>query len=169
MDTKTLEIFKQVVDMNNKLIEMGYKITPMCFIIDKKGALSIIAMPFSNDKEKEKCRLVIMKMISLSDLKAYIFVSDTNMTLMDQTGKKENTVQEVCIRTLYSVDEIVRDWVIHDGSKIIGQFDTKSFDDPQAKFSDMWNFWGSPIELEDEEKMNKEYYEFKRTHRELYK
>lgn len=167
METKIKKLFKDLCEMNTKLIKIGQKIVPMCFIIDKKYKISMIAMPFENDEQKEKSRLVIMKMIALSDLKAYIFMSDTNMTTMDNKGKK-GTVQEVAIRTLYTKDEVIRDWIIHDFDKITGQFDTSMFD-KTAKYSDNWNFWGSKIENEDMEKINEAYFEFKKNNKGLYR
>lgn len=169
METKIKKIFKDLCKVNTKFIEAGQKIIPMCFILDKKDKMSMIAMPFENNEQKEKCRLIIMKMIALSDLKAYIFMSDTNMTLMDVKDKNKNTVQEVAIRTLYTKDEVIRDWIIHDYNKIIGKFDVSMFDKPNAKYSDNWNFWGSKIENEDTEKINKAYFEFKKNNKGLYR
>lgn len=169
MEQKLIEVFKEICNYNDEIIKTQ-EVTPMIFIIEKDFTMKFVAIPFKDVNEKEMLRAKIMKMIAESNLLAYIAVLDAHMTKMSKKPNDVPEVQEICMRTLYTKDEIVRDWVIHKGKKFIEKFDTSFLDKSENKQQDQWNFWNRTEDVSKEEaKMNKDYFEFRKSNPSLYK
>lgn len=136
MNKKLIKIFKNICKTNNQIIAREKKsFTPVCVIIDKKYDLEIIGLIFKTGEQKRVMRELLLKRIAEQEVKGYITVLDTKMTIHDDNGF--HSPQDASVRTLYTPNEEFREITIYEDGKIIKKINPKC-----DRIIDEWNLWG---------------------------
>lgn len=167
MERKLLSIFKEICEINDKIIEKQ-EVQPMCFLISKKYKLTPVLFSFKNQEEKQILRGKIKKLLLELNLKGYILIMDAKMTMFDKTKKKAE-VTDVILRNLYTAKEVRREWVTYKNKKIVSK-KKMPIDRRDKKFSmqDEWDLWGVGVDSKGFKKEGFDYHHFKMANKKLY-
>jgi len=160
---KLKKLFESMSKGNDKIIESGQDVQPICFILNEDNSTEAIIMKFKNSQEKTIVRNKLFKHISQRKVIGYFLFQDALMTKIDnKTG--EGKISDVVIRTLFTPKRKYVEIIFYKNGKITNREKLK--DEEAQNFSSIWNIWET---TPDYEKIEEQYNKFKENNPERYR
>jgi hypothetical protein len=164
------EIIENAKRISQKALDRGEELIPTCLAFRKDNAMEVIGVPFKNNKEKEGVRTFLKEHLTRIPIEKYAVIFDAKMTMWNQKNPKEEPkVLDTIIISVYTAqDKLTRIFPYYKDKKLVEKemVEMKGRNEGEAKAYDCWDIWGEEVPITDN---TEKYWEFKRTHRELYR
>jgi hypothetical protein len=170
MKMENEEIIEQAKKISQKALDRGEELIPTCLAFRKDNKMEIIGIPFKNNMEKEKLRTFLKEHLTKTPLEKYAVIFDAKMTMWDKKNPQEEPkVLDTIMVIIYTAkNKITKIFPYYKDKKLVedDEFSKLEMNGRDNKVYDCWDIWGEEVPIS---KDTKKYWEFKRTHRELYR
>jgi hypothetical protein len=165
IDKEIMEEFERWSKFNRDYLQRKKRFTACVYMIGKDDKRSIMMVIFKNADQKVFMRNMI-KLMALTNAKAYFFASDTKLTRMERDGS-EPKVYDALVQLCFTPECSFQKILLHNGEGKPIKLDEFDGELKNYNVECEWDAWRNPIEINDEivEKYNK----FKKDNPDLFK